>query len=149
MKSFGSIFAVLMLIVVVFTSMQIIGEESIDNSNLDSESVTLILNVSNNLNSNFNIESSFTESSSSLSENSSFDSADVFAQEFLESKSQGQQKQGLVKNIVKIPDLIILSLGIPEESVSWIKGFLLLIITVILSFASYRAFFGGGKITDN
>ena len=50
---------------------------------------------------------------------------------------------------MKIPDLIILSLGIPQQSVAWVKGIAILILTVILGFAGYRVFFGGGKVTDN
>jgi len=149
MKSLGSIFAVLMLVLVVFGAMQVVGEEISENSNLDNDSVSLIANISTNVDNNLNVETSFQEAASNLTVNATFDSADVFAQEFLEGKSEGQQKQGLVKNLVKVPDLFILSLGAPQEDVGWIKAIILLVLGVILSFAAYRAFFGGGKVTDN
>ena len=149
MKSIGSIFVVLMLILVVFSAMRIVGEEGISNSNLDAQSIALISNISTNIDSNFNVDGSFTEVRSNLTVNSTFDNTDVFAQEYLEGKSDSTGKTGLIKDFVKIPDLFILSLGIPEQDVSWIKGIMILMITVMLSFAGYRAFFGGGKITDN
>jgi hypothetical protein len=149
MKSIGSIFAVLMLVVVVFGAMQIVGNEVAGNSNLDNESVFLIANISNNVDNNLNADSSFDEASSNLTVNATFDSQDVFAQEFLEGKSQGQQKQGIVKNLVKVPDLIILSLGVSQQDVAWIRSIVLLILTVLIGFAGYRVFFGGGKVTDN
>lgn len=149
MKSIGSIFTVLMLILVVFSGMRIVGEESISNSNLDTQSVSLIANISNNIENNFDIDGSYVEVRSNLTINDTFDNLDVFAQEYLEGKSDSKGKTGLIKNAVQIPDLIILSLGVPQQDVGWIKAIVLLILTALLSFAAYRAFFGGGKITDN
>lgn len=149
MKSIGSIFIVLMLAVVVFYGVQVIGENSSSNPNLDHDSKALISNFTNNLNDNFDVTTDFNEFDSNLSDNSSFDSQDVFAQEFLEGKSEGTKKQGIVSKITKIPDMVILSLGVPEDSVAWIKGILALVLTTFLGFAAYRAIYGGGKITDN
>lgn len=149
MKSIGSIFGGLIIILIVFNIMLLVGNESVTNSNVDTESVLLVAQVETGINTNFNYTTSFNEFDSNLTTNATFDSQDVFAQEFLEGKSEGQQKQGLISNIVKVPDLFILSLGVPQSSVIWIKGILLLVISVLLSFAAYRAFFGGGKITDN
>lgn len=149
MKSIGSIFGVLMITLAIFSAMIIVGEESVSNTNLDSESVLLIANISNNVDNNFNVDSSFVEVRSNLTTNSTFDNSDVFAQEYLEGKSDSTGKTGLIKNAVKVPDLIILSLGVPEQDVLWIKAIIILVITALLSFAAYRAFFGGSKITDN
>jgi hypothetical protein len=148
MKSIASIFFGLMLIVIVFYGVQVVGEESKDNTNIDTFSVDLINNFSNNLDNEFNINTSFVELESNLSINSTFDSQDVFAQEYLEGKSDSTSKTGLITKLSKIPDMIIISLGVPENSVIWIKSIIALIIGVILSFAGYRAIFGGGKITN-
>lgn len=149
MKSFGSIFVVLMLISVVFYIMISIGNEGVTNSNLDTDSVILIAQIDSGVNSKLNFSNSFDEFQSNLTTNATFDSADVFAQEYLEGKSQGQSKQGIIANIIKIPDLLILSLGIPLSALVWVRSIILLIITVIIGFATYRAIFGGGKVTDN
>lgn len=149
MKSFGSIFVVLMLFMSVIVAMQIVGEESINNNQLELSSKELIANYSSNIDGNLNLASDFNEASSNLTQNATFDSEDVFAQEFLEGRSEAQQRSGIVQNIVKVPDLIFLSIGLPESSIVWIRALIGLILGVILSFAAYRAFFGGGKVTDN
>ena len=149
MKSIASIFTVLMLIIVVFYGMQVVGEEAVDNTNIDQESLDLIGNFSDNLNNEFDYASDFGEFDSNLSTNATFDNQDVYAQEFLEGKSSGQKKQGIVAKAVKIPDMIILSLGVPNAAVIWVKGIVALIISVLLGFAAFRVFFGGGKVSDN
>tara|TARA_R100001591_G_scaffold80768_1_gene87836 strand:+ start:1214 stop:1663 length:450 start_codon:yes stop_codon:yes gene_type:complete len=149
MKSIGTIFVVLMLFMSVFIAMQQVGEESFSNSQLSDDSKSLILNYSSNIDGNLNLNNDFGESQSNLTTNATFDSEDVFAQEFLEGKSEAQQQTGIIRNIVKVPDLIFLSIGFPESSLIWIRSLIALIITTILAFAGYRAIFGGGKITDN
>lgn len=149
MKSIASIFAALMIIMVVFYGMQVIGEESIDNTNLDAYSVALINNFSSNLDNDFNVEDDFDKFSSNISGNGTFDDQDVFAQEYLEGKSEGQKQQGIIRKATKIPGMIVLSLGIPNNEVKWIVAIISLVIVVYLGFAGYRAIFGGGKVTDN
>ncbi len=149
MKSFGSIAVVLLLLMTVFTCMQIIGEQSFNNDQLSKESKALILNYSSNIDGNLNFASDFDESQSTLAANATFDGEDVFAQEFLEGKSDAQQKGGIVSNIVKVPDLVFLSIGLPESSISWLRVLVGLILGIVVSFAAFRAIFGGGKVTDN
>jgi len=147
MKSYSTIFIILMLIMIVFISMQQVGEEIINNKQLEADSKILISNVSNNIDTNLNLLEDFNESQSSSGAN--FDGEDIFAQEFLQGEAEGQSKRGIVQNIVKVPDLVFLSIGLPESSTTWLKSLLALIIVVILSFATYRSIFGGGKVTDN
>lgn len=149
MKSFGSIAVVFLLLMTVFTCMQIIGEQSFNNDQLSKESKALILNYSSNIDGNLNFASDFDESQSTLAANATFDGEDVFAQEFLEGKSDAQQKGGIVSNIVKVPDLVFLSIGLPESSISWLRVLVGLILGIVVSFAAFRAIFGGGKVTDN
>ncbi len=137
-----------MLIIFVFYGLQIVGDEVIDNSNLESSSVALINNISNNLDEELNYENDFSEFQSNLSGNSTFDSEDVFAREFFEGRNEAQEKEGIVARTIKIPDLIILSIGLPQASVAWIRNIVLLVITTILGFALFRAIFGGGKVTE-
>jgi len=149
MKSLYSIFVVLMIAITIMWTMSNIGTEVVNNSNLDSESVTLIVSVSNELNDNFNPNSSFDAATSRLAGNGSFDDEDVFAREFLEGKSEGETQKQRIVSISKLPDLMILSLGVPEEDLNIYKVIIVLFISVILAFAAYRAIFGGGKVTDN
>ena len=148
MNSISSIFGALMLIVVVFYGMQVIGDEVIGNSNLDNTSIILIGNISNELNQELNYSTDFNEFETNLSQNSTFDSEDVFAREFLEGRNEGNTKQGVIARAIKIPELVRLSLGVPRAAVAWIYGILITIITTILAFALYRAVFGSGKVTE-
>ena len=149
MKSLGAIFTILMLFMSVMVAMQIVGEESYDNSRISSQSKALITNYSSNINNNLNFDNDYNITESNLTENATYDSEDVFAQEYLEGKSGSDSRGGVVKNIVKVPDLILLAIGLPESSVVWVKSLIALLLTVILSFAAYRAIFGGGRVTDN
>lgn len=146
--SVSSIFTVIMLMVVIFGGMQIVGNNIASNTNLDTDSQALIGNFSDVYDRDLNVSSSFDESASALSANASFDSADDFSREFLEGRSEGNKKQGIISNAIKIPDLIILSLGVPQGAVLWLRSIILLVITTILAFALYRSFFGGGKVTE-
>ncbi len=148
MTSISSIFGVLMIIVGLFTAMQIIGNEVVDNSNLDAKSVLLIGNFSDKVNQEINITSDFGDFQTNLSVNATFDSEDDFSREFLLGRNEGNKKQGVISRAIKIPDLIILSLGVPKAAVAWIRNLILLIITTWLGFAAYRAFFGSGKVTE-
>jgi flagellin-like protein len=148
MNSISAIFGLLMLVVIIFTGMQVVGEQVVDNSNLDATSVALIGNYSDRLNNEINATNDFGEFQTNLSTNSSYDSADDFSREFLEGRNEGNKKQGFIARAIKIPDLVILSLGVPQLAVAWVRNLILLIITTWLSFAAYRAFFGSGKVTE-
>jgi len=149
MKSLFSIFVVLMLFTTVFYSMNIVGQEIHSNDNLDNESKVLISNINTNLNNDFQMDTSYNELQSNTSVNGTFDNADVYAQEYLEGKSQGDSKIGIIRTIWKMPDMIVMSLGVDQDSVTTFKAIIMTIVGVLFSFALYRMLFGGGKVTDN
>lgn len=151
MKSIYSVFIVILLTVTVFYSMNIVGTETATNpnNNLDNDSITLVTQFNSKLNKSLNLDSNFSEFDSNLSENGTFDNEDVFAQEYLEGKSSAEKKVGIIGTIYRIPDMFILSLGVELEDVTIYRTIILLIVGVIVSFALFRAFFGGGKVTDN
>ncbi len=149
MKSYFSIFIVLILFVTVMYSMATIGviAESKNNA-LDDNSKNIIGNLTTSINNDFNINSSFSESELEIN-GSGFDQEDVFAQQFFEGKADSTKKAGVISSLVKAPDTILLSFGLPEEDVATFKNIILLFIGTVISFATYRAIFGGGKVTDN
>lgn len=152
MKSIASIFFGLILIITIFYSMSIIGTESFtSNPRLSEQSQDLVVNLNTNLENNFNLDEDFSQSSSNLTDpkNASFDSQDVFAREFFERESQTNQNTGLIKTLVNIPDTFLLVLNVPEEDITIYRTILLLILSALLTFAGFRAIFGGGRIQDN
>lgn len=147
MKSIWGLFIGMMFFVTIFYSMSIVGEQIQSNSNLDNTSFALIGNLTTDLDNNFNPSSSFSEGESNLSVNATFDGEDVFAQEYLQRTSDSQKKASIVASVTRAPDVIFLSMGVSQSDVGIYKTILALILSVALSFAIYRMFFGGGKIT--
>lgn len=137
---------VVFIVVIIFTGLNEVGQESIGNSNLDNKSVQLIFNINSNLNNNFDDLSLPT---SDLTKNSTFEGQDPFVQQFLETKEQTGSFEAFVNKIISIPDLLILGINdeISEETLEvWkliLSSFILLIIVVV----SFVAIFGDGRIT--
>lgn len=149
MKDFFTIIIVTLLVVFVYTGVSVIGDDVIDNPNLDTESVNYILSINYELDTNFN-ESQFDESTSDLAgENATFDNQDTFSKEFLESQASAEKKVSIVKRITKVPDIILIAVGIDEDYISAIKWIIVTLLGIFIAFATYRAFFGGGKVTEN
>jgi hypothetical protein len=82
MTNFFTVASIVLLIVSVFTIVNMVGDEISSNSNLDSKSSQIITNINYELNTNFN-EEDFSETSSL---NGSFEGQDAFTREFLETK---------------------------------------------------------------
>lgn len=134
------------IVVVIFTGLNLVGQESIGNSNLDNRSVQLIFNINSNLNDNFN---DLTLPTSDLTLNSTFEGQDPFVQQFLETKEQTGSFQAFVNKIISIPDLLILGINdeVTEETLATWKVLLSAFILLIISVVVFVAVFGDGRIT--
>jgi len=150
MKSIRSIFLFVAILTILFYGLgTVVTEAFTNNAYLEEESQDLAVNFNNNLENNINQSTAFDTFSSELSANGTFDNEDVFAIEFFERQSQSSEQQGVIRSIYKFPDLIILALGVPQEDVWVYRTFIITMIGVLIGFALYRAFFGGGRIDDN
>lgn len=134
------------IVVVIFTGLNLVGQESIGNSNLDNRSVQLIFNINSNLNDNFN---DLTLPTSDLTLNSTFEGQDPFVQQFLETKEQTGSFQAFVNKIISIPDLLILGINdeVTEETLATWKVLLSAFILLIIAVVVFVAVFGDGRIT--
>jgi len=149
MKSFESIIFVVLIFLIIFTGMITVGVEIMEkNPNLDEDSIGLIGNLTGELNINFNA-SQLGPASSNLTANGTFEGQDPFTLQFLEGKTDAQKQLSLAGKIKRIPEIIILSLGVDRDDLSMYLTFIFIILGLFVAFASYRAFFGGGKLTDN
>lgn len=148
MKDYLTIIIVSLLIITVFISAIEIGEDSLGNSLLNDDSKDLIEDISKKQSQDFD-ESNFDEGDNTLAENdSTFDSEDTFSREFLEGRSDAQKKTNIAERITKIPDLILISLGVPREFVTPFLWIITTLLSIFIAFATYRAFFGGGRVTE-
>ncbi len=137
---------IVFIVVVIFTGLNEIGQESIGNSNLDNRSVELILNINNDLNNNFNDLSLVT---SDLTANSTFEGQDPFVQQFLETKEQTGTFSAFISRITSIPDLLILGVNdeIDEQTLAVYKVILTSFIALLIAVVVFVAIFGDGRIT--
>ena len=137
---------VVFMVVIIFTGINEVGQESITNDNLDNRSKTLIFNINSNLDSNFN---DLTVATSDLTENSTFEGQDAFVQQFLETKEQTGSLEGFINKITSIPDLLILGVNsdVDEDTLGLWKAILLSFIVLILIVVGFVAIFGDGRIT--
>lgn len=137
MTNYFTIFSVTFIIVVVFTMINIVGDDINTNPNLDTQSQELIDNINTKVSEDFD-EEEFEESTTL---NGSFEGQDAFSREFFESKSSSETKTGIIERILKTPDLIFMSTGIPEEWVTEIKVLIGIFLQILISFATFNAFF--------
>ncbi len=137
---------VIFLVVIIFTGVNEIGQESLGNSNLDNRSIQLILNINSDLNTNFN-DLSLVQSN--LTANSTFEGQDPFVQQFLESKESTNIFEQFTNKIISVPDLLILGINddIPEEDLAVYKALLAAFLLILISVVVFVAIFGDGRIT--
>lgn len=136
----------LFLVVVIFTGINEIGQESIDNENIDNNSISLIIQINSDLNNNFG---DLTLPESNLTNGTSFEGQDPFVQQFLESKEDTNRYEGLANKIISIPDLLILGVNedIPEEDLAVYKVLLNAIIVIVITIVVFVAIFGDNRVT--
>lgn len=140
------IIVILFLVVVIFTGINEIGQQSLTNENIDNNSVLLIIQINSDLNANFG---DLTLPSSNLTNGTSFEGQDPFVQQFLESKEDTNRFVGLANKIISIPDLLILGINenIPEEDLAVYKLLLNAIIIIVLAVVVFVAIFGDSRVT--
>lgn len=137
---------IIFLVILIFTGINEVGQESVGNSNLDNGSLLLILQINNDLNENFG---DLALPSSNLTNGTSFEGQDPFVQQFLESKEGTSKFAGFTNKIISIPDLLFLGINedIPEQDLAIYKVILAAFIVLILAVIVFVGFFGDGRIT--
>lgn len=138
MRTILGIITVVLVFVGIFTIMNIVGQEVQGNTNINNDSKLLITNINKKMGSDFDV-AVFEEPDSSLAKNSTFEGVDAYARQYLEDKSEIEKKYDMVNSVTNIPDLIILSLGVPVTWVSAIKAFVVAILGLLVGLAIYVA----------
>lgn len=141
-----SLIVVIFIVIVIFTGLNAIGQESITNSNLDNASLLLIVNINSNLDDNFG---DLTLPASNLTNGTSFEGQDPFVQQFLESKESTGRIEGFIDKVISIPDLLFLGVNdtIPEEDLVIYKVLLAAFILLLIAVVVFVAIFGDGRVT--
>ena len=136
----GSTATILFIVVAFLVGLNLIGGDLSSNTNLDANSVRLLSNISSEYNSNYAYDSIYSTATDNLTSNSTFDSVDPFSRQYLEDKSDIQQKQNTLNKILNVPSLFLLMLGI-ENSLILIAWNTLIygLLTFMLALQIYKA----------
>jgi len=131
MKSIFGGLTIIFLIVLVFTSISIIGK-NINSLNLDDRSQTTLNLINDNLNNDFNLIN-LTESSSS---NGTVIDKTAFGFEFQSASSSATEKFNLLGSLKNIPEIIVSSFGVDDTAfrpfITVLKWFIGALLSLIL-----------------
>lgn len=136
-NNYFTIITTVLIIVTIFTLINMVGDEVSDNSNLDTPSQLLVSNINSKISDDFSSE----DFNQSTGLNGSFEGQDSFSREFFESKNSAETKTSLPERAIKIPELILLAIGVPKVWVNPIYVLVSVFIGIIISFATFNAFF--------
>lgn len=134
--------------IVLFSGMIIlVSDKIITNDNLDNESVEYITSLNSQLAAKYEV-SQLEEGQSNLSANASFEGVDPFTLQYLESKSESQQKISTLDVLKATPDTFLLSFELEKESVEFFYDLAQKVITFILGIIGFVLLFGSGRADD-
>jgi len=132
MKSIYSGFFLIFLALIVFTSINIIGNE-IPSNNLDAKSAQVLLAVNKTLVNTINVDD-LTETQ--LINNTNPQDKESFGFEFLTAKSDVDKKVSIINTISNSPDIVIAAAGVNTndftEYITIAKWFVGIVLSLIL-----------------
>lgn len=140
-KAANTLFSLLSVLAFVALLFGLIAETSNDvlkNPLLDNDSIDAIATLNTQISS---VDISEATIVNNLTVNSTFEGTDAFQREFLESKSiaEGENKN-LIEKITGVPNLLITSMGIPQnDALSRILGIIILVLGILLILVIYKA----------
>lgn len=153
MKSIYTIFLFIFLTILVFTGLNLVGEDIKDNSNLDAESVAYIQTLDSQLN-NENNENYINYTNIDFHNARDFESKDIdaFSLQFQMGRTSAEQNANELNILEKSSNLFIYALGIESSDWTpyrtqflWFLGILLAMIVAVLIFGPGRIFPTGGN----
>jgi len=149
MSSFKLVpFFFMAVFIVLFAGMIIlVSDKIITNDNLDNESVEYITSLNSQLAAKYSV-SQLEEGQSNISQNASFEGVDPFTLQYLESKSESQQKISTLDVLKATPDTFLLTFDIEQQNVDFFYDLAQKVITFILGIIGFVLLFGSGRADD-
>lgn len=139
-----SVTMVVLIAIFVITGMAKVGSIVSGNDNLNDKSIEIIDSVTSYSNLEFD-ESKFEQQEATLN-GTSIEGVDAFEKQYLEEKIEGEKNTNIYKTIIKLPRMLYLSLGLPDEWVEDYEWIINTIVGLIVIVVGYVLFFGRGKI---
>jgi len=140
MKTIWSLFLAISLAVIFLTMAGSIATEVGEtNPYLDNESRDLIYVLNYEIDETYNVNS-LEVTESAVTNDSSFEGVDAFARQYLQDKSEIQQKKETLDKAKGLPDLLLKVVGIRDDGlVTVIKLILSAMIVFLIAIAIYKA----------
>lgn len=108
--------ATLILIVVMFLGgLSAISTDILKNNNLDNSSKNLLTDLNDEYSNNYNSSFAFNTSTSNVTNESTFSGVDAFARQYLEDKSETEQKKSVINRVVNFPSLFLKMFGVDNQ----------------------------------
>ncbi len=133
MKTFLTGIIIIFLITFTLITVNIVGKYTIDNENINQDSLNLLSTINDSLEQDYNVQNSLEEAQGINGTNN--EDKDSFGFEFLSAKSDAEKKVNILNVIVNGPSLAVATFGIDVgESkayinlISWFIGILLGIV---------------------
>ena len=144
-NTIGTYITLVFFVTLIFTLVALTGDEiKTKNTNLDNSSLEALAKITDDIDTTYSVDS-LTIGESNITANSSFEGTDAFQREFLESKTESNEKEGVVNKIIGVPDLILNSIGIQQPLiVTTIKALFGAFIIIFIALALYKAWKTGG-----
>lgn len=140
-KGANTIFSILTVLMFVSILFGLVAQTSLDvlsNPLLDNDSVSAINTLNSQIDS---VDISESTIVNSVTVNSTFEGTDAFQREFLESKSVAEgENKNLIEKVLGVPNLLITSLGIPQnDTLERVLSILILVLGVLVVLIVYKA----------
>lgn len=138
MKTFYSAIIIIFLTVICITSINIIGKHTLDNDNLNQDSLDVLIIINNSVENDYNL--------STLSEVSGINGTnpedeDSFGFEFLSAKSSAQKKISILSVIYNTPSLIVGVFGFKAADSQPFINIIGWFLTILIGIITFNAIF--------
>jgi len=140
-------FFVAVFIVLFSGIILLVSEKIITNDNLNNESINYITSLNKQLAAKYNV-SQLEEGQSNISQNASFEGVDPYNLQYLESKSESQQKISTLDVLKATPDTFLLTFDIEQQNVDFFYNLAQKVIAFILGIIGFVLLFGSGRADD-
>ena len=139
-NNLGTTFFVIFLITIFFTGLYLVNIEiSAKNDKLDIKSEELIESLGSKYENNIS-DITFSEQESAVVNDSTFEGVDAYSRQYLEDKSEINQKKSLLNKIFLFPSILLMIFGVEDMTLfiafsSLVYG----LITIYIGLQVYKA----------
>jgi hypothetical protein len=142
-NNLGTTVFVLFIVGIVLTGIFFISDDIRTNDKLDINSEILLNNLNNDYNSNYNYTTYLSQEQSNLTNGSNFEGVDAYVRQYLEDKSEIENKKSTVEKILTFPSLLLVIFGVSNSSM--LIGFNVLVysfLSFMIGLQIFKAIYG-------